>query len=470
MDKFLETAKQKGYKVGELTLGQSIDLATELHQSIGEVVISEAMAAQKASREEITTAIDDAFKHNLHALEIGLTSGSSFIMGTVGSELTGISLHGDPFVDKVLHYTLAAQVGNHAVGLNPCAGTGDACTLTGLVRAVIETVTDEAQRTRLLALMLKIGTIFRAGKKTTGCNMEGFGAGASATAAVISEMLGGTPEQTGKAIVLALSPTIGVPCTPRVMVAGLCATHIGGGVLIGSLAANLAVKTSIPLTVPVDVMISLAAAVHPVSAQHIVPVVIHYMEPFFKTNDAVEEYIAPEVKAQKAERIDKTITAASKEAQILAGKANSIIKPLGDSAVVGGSSQAVGSPTNAARIAHALAQGEITGVKIELYPELFARRGINIPGILMAALYGCNTDDAKMYREIMDRVREAGIKVEIVEGDEAQLQRITIYATKQNAMVDSLNRGGARLVLRKAEPSLEEAQQAAKELHIDVVN
>jgi L-serine dehydratase len=130
----------------------------------------------------------------------------------------------------------------------------------------------------------------------------------------------------------------------------------------------------------------------------------------------------------------------------------------------------VGSPTNAARIAHALAKGKITGVKIELYPELFARRGINVPGILMAAVYGSNTDDAKMYREIMDSVRQAKINIEINEVDVPQLQRVTIYATEQNAMVDALNRGGARLALRMAEPSLEEARIAAKKLNINVVD
>jgi L-serine dehydratase len=164
------------------------------------------------------------------------------------------------------------------------------------------------------------------------------------------------------------------------------------------------------------------------------------------------------------------MAAARQEARALAKKANSIVQPLGKDAVVGGSSQAVGSPTNAARIAHALAQGEVTGVKIELYPELFARRGINVPGILMAAVYGAGTDDAVMYREIMERVRKAGIKVEIVEANEPQLQRVTVYASQRDAVVDTLNRGGARLVLRAASPSVEEARRAARELNIDVVD
>ncbi|MBP1765262.1 MAG: hypothetical protein H6Q65_2320 [Firmicutes bacterium] len=464
-------AQRKGYTVGELTIGQCIDLAKELDVKVSEVVIAEAMQVNRISREEVLSSVLAAFNHNLHAVEVGCTSGSSFIMGKVGQELNQpeIVLNQDPFINKVLHYTLAAQVGNHSVGLQPCAGTGDSCPYTGIVKALLETLENKEQVAALAALILKVGTIFRVGKVTTGCNLEGFGAGSAALAAAFTEKMGGTPEQMEKAMVLALSPTIAVPCTPRVMVAGLCAAHIGGAVVNAHLTANLAVNTTLPVTVPIDVMIAMATAVHPISAKYVVPVVIQYMEPFFKTNDAVDHYVTDEVKAKEHARIEETIAHASAEAKSLSARANSIVRPFGD-AVVGGSSQAVGSPTNTARIAHSLAKGEITGVKIELYPELFARRGINVPGILMGAVYGAATDDAKMYREVMGKVLEAKLQVEIIEVDEPQLQRVTVYATEQNAVVEALNRGGGRLVIRNASPSLEEAKQNARALHIDVID
>ncbi len=397
MENLIDSARQKGYPIGGLTIGQCIDLASEFGTHVSEVVLAEAVEVNKMTREEVLSAILSAFSHNMYAVEIGATSGESFLLGHVGQELTDgeIKLNEDPFINSALAYTLAAQVGNHCVGLQPCAGTGDSCPYSGLVRAMLETIDNKETVACLTALLLKVGTIFRVGKTSTGCNLEGFGAGSAATAAVMAEMLGGTPEQVGKAIVLALSPTVAVPCTPRVMVPGLCATHIGGAILNGNLAAKLAVKTSVPINVPVDVMIAMAAAVHPESAKHIVPTVIKYMEPFFRTNESVEDYVSKKVKDKEAAQIKATIAEATAEAQKLALKANSIVKPFGD-AVVGGSSQAVGSPTNTARIAHELAKGEITGVKIELYPELFARRGINVPGILMAAIYGAGTDNAKL--------------------------------------------------------------------------
>lgn len=473
MDRILELAEKKRYRIGSLTFGEAIEIASELHLPVSEVVLAEAMFRNSMTKQEVLNAVINAFAHNLYAVEVGITSGSSFLFGEVAKELADQNFAGrlieDDLINRILVYTLAAQVGNHSCGLQPCAGTGDSCTYTGLFKALKETVEDKEELARAVAVMLKVGTIFRAGKTSTGCNMEGFGAGAAATAATLVELRKGRPQAMAKAVVLALSPTIGNPCTPRVMVAGLCATHIGGGVLIGNLAANLALNTNIPVNVPVDVMMAMAAAVHPVSAQHIVPVVIKYMQPFFKTNLDVDYYVNGQIKEQEQQTIKDTMALALHEARALAEKANSIVKPFGE-AVVGGSSQAVGSPTNAARIAHALAKGEIKGVKIELYPELFARRGINIPGILMGAVLGVGTDNSAAYREIMQKVREMKINVEILQVDEPQMQRVTVLATGQNAMVETLNRGGARLVLKNASPSLQEAQKAAQRLGIVLVD
>ena len=299
--------------------------------------------------------------------------------------------------------------------------------------------------------------------------MEGFGAGACAIAAAFAELKGGTPGAMEKAMVLALSPTIAVPCTPRVMVPGLCATHIGGAILIGAMAASLAIKTDIEVNVPIDVMVSMAAEIHPLSAKEIVPTVIKFMEPFFKTEPRVEELIDDEVKSRERARIMQTIEESKEISKKLVLSARPITETLGE-AVVGGSSQAVGSPANAARIAHFLSKGNIKKVKIELYPELFARRGINIPGILMAAVFGSSTADYEMYGKVMNKVKEKGIEVEILETQEYQVQRITIVADDVTSMVDTLNRGGGRLVLRDASPSKDEALKIAKELGIVVVN
>ena len=473
-----ETAAQKGLPMGGLTMGDCIELAQALSCPVSEVILAEAAKRTRLDREAVLDKAMAAFAHNLKAAAVGAESGQSFIMGRVGRELSAPDaprLIDDDFVNRVLVHTLSAQVGNHEVGLQPCAGTGDSCPYTGFMAALMERGTPRETLGAMAAIIAKVGSLFRVGKTTTGCNMEGLGAGGAALAAAFTELEGGTPAQVGQAMVLAISPTIGVPCTPRVMVPGLCATHIGGAVLTARLASSLVLKAkTLPLTVPVDVMMAMAAAVHPISGKYIVPEVIRYMEPFFKTHPGVERYISPEVKAEEKARIQAVLVQAKDQTRSLAAKARPITDPFG-LAVVGGSSQAVGSPTNTGRIAYALSKkqghGPARRIIIELYPELFARRGINVPGMLMAATYGASTDDGASYRSVMERIAADNVAVDIrMVPDRPQLQKITIVTDQGETMVEALNRGGARLVLVASSAGLEAARIAAEELGIEVVD
>lgn len=465
------TAEECGYTFGHMTIGQCIDLAAKLNMRVGDVILEEAVCYTGKSREAVVQDMEAAFAHNIHAAEIGLTTGHSSLLGSIGQDLNGgVKIIDDAFVNRVVTVTLAAQVGNHTIGLRPCAGTGDACPYTGFVKAVREFYPEDHElQARIMAVILKVGSMYRIGKCTTGCNMEGIGAGACASAAAFVELQGGTPEQMEKAMVLAISPTIAVPCTPRVLVPGLCATHIGGGVLIARLASQLAMYTSIPSTVPVDVMIAMAAQCHLASAEHVVPITIQYMEPFFKRDSRVEPYVSEEVRTDELRRKDEIIRQAGRESRDLAARGNLITAPFGD-AVVGGSSEGVGSPTNCGRLAHFLAKGDIKKVRVEFCPELFARRAINIPGVLMAAVNGCSTSDAEAYKTIMEEVKNRGIEVEVIEVDEPHAQRVYIDATERSSYVKTLNRAGARLVLLDASPSREEALSWAKKLNIVVID
>lgn len=88
----------------------------------------------------------------------------------------------------------------------------------------------------------------------------------------------------------------------------------------------------------------------------------------------------------------------------------------------------------------------------------------------MAAVFGSSTSDYKMYDQVMEKVKQKGIKVEIQEIEEHQAQKITIETDELSSSVDALNRGGGRLVLREATPSREKALEIAQKLGITVVN
>lgn len=454
-----------------LTLSDIVEIAEKNELRFVDIILVETEIQTGKTKDKILEDVLKEFEHNLEAVEIGLTSGSSLLLGNTAAQLNdlpGTKLFKDEFVDKALINTIAAQVGNHSIGLNPCAGTGDSCPYTGFIKAMFDTGYERNRVAEIAAIMLKVGSMFRVGKITTGCNMEGFGAGAAAVAAATVELYGGSPRATERAMVLAISPTIAVPCTPRVMVPALCATHIGGAVLIGTMAAGLTMKTDIEVNVPIDVMLAMATEVHPIAGKTIVPTVVEFMQPFFKTKEPVEKLIDQSIKDEEKAEINKTLIKAKEIAKKLANGAKPITNTLGE-AVVGGSSQAVGSPTNTGRIVHFLSEGKINKVRIELYPELFARRGINVPGVLMGAVYGSSTADDKMYKEVMQKVEDEGIEVEIVKSEEYQIQKVTIYTDKGTYMVDALNRGGGRLVLRDASPSKQDAINIANKLGIVLI-
>jgi L-serine dehydratase len=212
-------------------------------------------------------------------------------------------------------------------------------------------------------------------------------------------------------------------------------------------------------------MLSMAASVHAKAAPVITEINLEYMRPYFKRNETVEGYVAVEVREEETRKSQEVLKKSREEVRKLAETANPIISPFGE-AVVGGSSIAVGSPTNMGRIAHELYKGEIKKVSIGLTTDLFARRAINIPGILMGAVLGASTKDIKAYNSVLKEVTRKGIEIEITQIEQPEVQRIVIEATERSAMVDSLNRGGGRIKLVDAKPSLQEAIRAAERLGI----
>ena len=191
-----------------LTMGETIALAKEYGVRVVDVVLTESELRTGLDREGVLKAVMEEYAHNLKAVEIGVSGGNSFLLGTVPTQLKEMgpgTIFSDVLLDKALMYTVAAEVGNHCIGVRPCAGTGDPCPYTGFLRALMDVGTDETTLAEVACLMLKVGSLFRVAKVTTGCNLEGYGAGSAAIAAATVHLKNGTPEQMEKAMVLAMS-------------------------------------------------------------------------------------------------------------------------------------------------------------------------------------------------------------------------------------------------------------------------
>ena len=125
-----------------LTMGETIALAKEFNTRVVDVVLTENEISTGLNREELLNRVMDEYEHNLKAVEMGVTEGnSSFLLGDVAAQLrqkgTGTCFK-DEFLDKALMYTVGAEIGNHCIGMRPCAGTGDSCPYTGYIRAMMD--------------------------------------------------------------------------------------------------------------------------------------------------------------------------------------------------------------------------------------------------------------------------------------------------------------------------------------------
>ena len=159
-----------------LTMGETIALAKEYGVRVVDVVLTESELRTGLDREGVLKAVMEEYAHNLKAVEIGVSGGNSFLLGTVPTQLKEMgpgTIFADVLLDKALMYTVAAEVGNHCIGVRPCAGTGDPCPYTGFLRALMDVGTDETTLAEVACLMLKVGSLFRVAKVTTGCNLEG---------------------------------------------------------------------------------------------------------------------------------------------------------------------------------------------------------------------------------------------------------------------------------------------------------
>lgn len=129
---------------------------------------------------------------------------------------------------------------------------------------------DEQTVAEIAALILKIGSLFGLVRSPRAATWKAMVPGQPLYCRRNSMVLeGGTPQQMEKAMVLAMSPTIGVPCTPRVLVPALCTTHVGGAILMGMYAGKLCTKVEMIRNVPFDVMIAMASRVHVESGKHL---------------------------------------------------------------------------------------------------------------------------------------------------------------------------------------------------------
>ena len=172
----------------------------------------------------------------------------------------------DPLTAKAAAYALAANEANAAMGRICAAPTAGS---SGVLPAVLFSISEERGSTQeALALALisggAIGMVIASRASLSGaeggCQAECGSAAAMAAGAAV-DLLGGTPQQVGNAVALALKNLLGLVCDP---VAGLvevpCVKRNAGATMIALLAADMALA-GIKSVIPVDEVIDAMAAI-----------------------------------------------------------------------------------------------------------------------------------------------------------------------------------------------------------------
>ena len=171
-----------------------------------------------------------------------------------------------PLTAKAAAYALAANEANAAMGRICAAPTAGS---SGVLPAVLFSISEERGSTQeALALALisggAIGMVIASRASLSGaeggCQAECGSAAAMAAGAAV-DLLGGTPQQVGHAVALALKNLLGLVCDP---VAGLvevpCVKRNAGATMIALLAADMALA-GIKSVIPVDEVIDAMAAI-----------------------------------------------------------------------------------------------------------------------------------------------------------------------------------------------------------------
>ena len=103
-----------------LTMGETFAMAKEYGVRVVDVVLTESELRTGLDRDALLKEVMEVYSHNLKAVEIGVTGGNSFLLGTVPTQLKEMGpgkIFDDILLDKALMYTVAAEVGNHCIGV-----------------------------------------------------------------------------------------------------------------------------------------------------------------------------------------------------------------------------------------------------------------------------------------------------------------------------------------------------------------
>lgn len=249
------------------TMSAWIKDANEHNRTLAESMLAHEAWHTEVSEEQILERMAGQLKVMEHSCEQGLAGVTSRagLSGMDGKRLetyrtTKKTLMGS-IISKAVAYAVAINEVNAAMGVicaTPTAGS------SGVMPAVLLTVRDELEMDEEAQLKFLVTTGGVGMMLANNASISGAGGGCQAeigsatamTACALAEAMGGTPEQCGHAVALALKALLGLTCDP---VAGLvevpCIKRNGTAAATAIVCAEMAMA-GVVSKIPVDEVIS----------------------------------------------------------------------------------------------------------------------------------------------------------------------------------------------------------------------
>lgn len=247
------------------TIREIIDTATEAGVKISEFVLKEQAEALEQTEEEIYARMEKSFDVMCEATEKGQDKDLRSMSGLTGGEGWKMKEYSDnadggicgTFMTRAMSRALAVSNTNASMGRIVATPTAGSC---GILPGCLVSM----YRDRGISKKDAVMACFTAGafgiviaQKASiagaegGCQAE-CGSASGMAAAALVEVMGGTPEQCGDALAIAIVNQMGLVCDP---VAGLveipCIKRNVSGVMIAMSAADMALAGIAPY-IPVD--------------------------------------------------------------------------------------------------------------------------------------------------------------------------------------------------------------------------
>ena len=251
------------------TINELVETAKENGISVGEAVLKDQAVQMEQTEEHLLAQMEESLQVMEKAVESGMDPGLRSTSGLTGGDAWKMMKYGKTggmtgsFMTGAMARALAVSEYNAAMGKIVAAPTAGSC---GIMPGCLVSVMKErgiAREKILRGMFTAAGFGMVIAKRASvsgaqgGCQAE-CGSAAAMTAAALTEIMGGTPQQAADACSIALKNQLGLVCDP---VAGLveipCIKRNVAGIMIAFSSADMAlagITSRIPADEVVDAM------------------------------------------------------------------------------------------------------------------------------------------------------------------------------------------------------------------------